>query len=184
MVGIVEGVTVNGFEAELDPWVALTVLGPLNDEGTIKEAENPPLLLDVGLATVVSPNFIVTAVVGAKPVPVTATGVPIGPDVTLRVMTGTVEAVTLNVLEAKLDPWVAVTELSPTEDDMGTLKVPIKVPVEVVFNGDGFVVTPIVPNLMVTSELGSKLIPATVTGLPPGPEVGSSTIIGFVEPLF
>src|SRR4029079_16892558 len=84
MVGIVEGVTVNGFEAEFDPWVAVTVLGPLNDEGTVKEAENPPLLLDVGLATVVSPNFIVTAVVGAKPVPVTATGVPMGPDVTLR----------------------------------------------------------------------------------------------------
>ena len=76
------------------------------------------------------------------------------------------KTVTLKVLEAELDPWVAVTVLSPTEDGMGTLKVPLKVPVEVVFNGDGFVITPIVPNLMVTSELVSKLIPATVTGLP------------------
>ena len=37
------------------------------------------------------------------------------------------------------------------------------------------------PNLIVTSELGSKLIPATVTELPATPEVGSSTIIGVVE---
>lgn len=109
MPGTVEGVTVNGFVAILDPWVAVTVLCPLNDEGTVKEAENPPLLLDVGLATVVSPNFMVTAVVGAKPVPVIDTGVPIGPDVAFRVMTGTVEDVTVNVFEAELDPCVALT---------------------------------------------------------------------------
>ena len=92
MVGIVEGVTVNGFEAELDPWVAVTVLGPLNDEGTIKEAENSPLLLGVtGLLTVVSPNFMVTSGVGSKTSTCDSYRIPIGPDVTLRVMTGTVE---------------------------------------------------------------------------------------------
>ena len=49
------GVTVNGFEAELSPWVTTTDLDPSDDEGTVKIAENPPLLLGVTVA-----GFVVT----------------------------------------------------------------------------------------------------------------------------
>ena len=185
MAGAVEDVTVNGFEADLDPWVATTDLDPSDDAGTVKVAENPPLLLGVtglGVGVMVAPPKVtVTGVVESKLVPVTVSGVPTGPEVGLRVMAGAVEDVTVNGFEADLDPCVAVTTLSPPEDDTGTVKVPLKVPVEVVVNGDGFVVTSIAPNLMATSELGSKLIPATVTETPTGPDVGSRIMIGFVE---
>ena len=55
MVGVSGGVTVNGFEAELSPWVTTTDLDPSDDEGTVKIAENPPLLLGVTVG-----GFVVT----------------------------------------------------------------------------------------------------------------------------
>ena len=42
MAGTVEDVTVNGFEADFDPWVASTDLDPSDDEGTLKVAVNNP----------------------------------------------------------------------------------------------------------------------------------------------
>ena len=48
---------------------------------------------------------MVTVELGENPVPVISTGVPKGPEVGLSVMTGP----TVNVFEADLDPWVALT---------------------------------------------------------------------------
>jgi hypothetical protein len=62
------------------------------------------------------------------------------------------------------------------------LKVAIKVPVAVVFNGDGFVVTSDVPpKSMVTVEVGSNPAPVTVTEVPTGPEDGSRKMIGLTK---
>ena len=108
-----EHVTVNVFESELDPWVATTVSGPTDEAGTVKLAENPPLVLVVTVAGVVVTslplNVMVTLELGSKLVPVTSTEVPTGPEVGLSVMTGPVEDVTVNVFESELDPWVALT---------------------------------------------------------------------------
>jgi hypothetical protein len=179
MVGISEGITVNGFKAELAPWVATTFLDPLNDEGTVNEAENPPLLLGViGLVTVVPPNVMVTAVVGAKPVPVTATGVPTGPDVELSIMVGVNVDVTVNVFEGELVPSVPITVWSPVEEDEGTLKVAVKNPAAVLVTVLGVVAIAFPSNLIVIVELPSKPAPVTITEVPAGPEDGLSAMTG------
>ena len=46
---------------------------------------------------------------GSKPKPEISTGVPTGPEVVLRKMVGTNGELTVNVLEAELDPWAALT---------------------------------------------------------------------------
>ena len=46
---------------------------------------------------------------------------------------------------------------------------------------EGFVVTRFPSNCKVTTTLGSKLIPVTVTVVPTGPEVGLSEMAGRVE---
>ena len=60
-------VTVNGCDAELDPWVATTVWSPIDEsKGTLKVVVNPPLELGVTVDTVESPidyAIIIIAVV-------------------------------------------------------------------------------------------------------------------------
>lgn len=51
------------------------------------------------------PKVMVTTELGENPMPVILTAVPTGPEVGLSVMTGP----TVNVFEADLDPWVALT---------------------------------------------------------------------------
>ena len=51
------------------------------------------------------PKVKETVELGENPVPVISTGVPKGPKVGLSVMAGP----TVNVFEADLDPWVALT---------------------------------------------------------------------------
>jgi hypothetical protein len=43
-------VTVNVFEVELDPWVAITGTGPIDDGGMVKLAKKIPLLVVVMLS--------------------------------------------------------------------------------------------------------------------------------------
>ena len=74
------------------------------------------------------PKLMVTVELGVNPVPVTFTDVPTGPEVGSRIMTGCHQSVTVNVFEAELDPWVALTVWSPFDDDKGTLKVAVKIP--------------------------------------------------------
>lgn len=106
-------VTVNVFEGELDPWVALTICSPLDDSGTAKVAENPPLLLVVteegSVVTTLPPKVMVTVELGENPEPVIFTGVPTGPDVELSIMVGVTVDVTVNVFEGELVPSVPIT---------------------------------------------------------------------------
>ena len=104
-------VTVNVFESELHPSVALTICGPLDDAGTVKVAENTPLLLVVtGDSGRESPLKDMTTVeLGANPAPEISTGVPTGPVLGLRNIVGPTKGVTVNVFEAELDPRVAST---------------------------------------------------------------------------
>ena len=77
-------VTVNVFEAELDPWVAITGTGPIDDGGTVKLAKNTPLAVVVTVVGVViisvSLNVISTVELGSNPAPVIFTEAPTGPD--------------------------------------------------------------------------------------------------------
>ena len=57
----------------------------------------------------VSLNVIVTVEVGSNPAPEISIGVPTGPEVLLRKIVGPTKGVTVNVFEAELDPWVALT---------------------------------------------------------------------------
>lgn len=60
--------------------------------------------------------------------------------------------------------------------------VAMKLPVAVVFNGDGFVVTSdVLPKSIVTVEVGSNPAPVTVTEVPAGPEAGLSVMVGAVN---
>ncbi len=85
-------VTVNVFEAELSPWVAITGTGPIDDGGTVKLAKKNPLVVVVTEAGVVSTanplNVISKVESGSKPKPEISTGVPTGPEVVLRKMAG------------------------------------------------------------------------------------------------
>ena len=77
-------VTVNVFESDLDPWVAITGASPIDDvEGTVKLAKNAPLLLgfngDGVVVTEVPLNDMTTVVVGSNPIPVMFTDVPTDP---------------------------------------------------------------------------------------------------------
>jgi hypothetical protein len=113
MVGIVEGVTVNVFDAKFAPWVAVTVSDPLNDEGTLKVPLKVPVEVVFNgegfVVTPFKPNSMVTSELGANPLPTILTEVPTGPVFGLMVMAGTVEEVTVNVLEAELDPVVVAS---------------------------------------------------------------------------
>ena len=57
-------------------------------------------------------NLIITAELGANPVPVIVTLVPTAPELGLSEMAD----VTVNVFEAELSPWVASTVLDPRDD--------------------------------------------------------------------
>ena len=92
-LSVMVGVTVNAFEAVLDPWVATTDLAPWDDwSGTVKVAENAPLLSGVtGFGVVVTgvpPKVMVTVELGSNPAPVISTGVPTGPESGLRKIKG------------------------------------------------------------------------------------------------
>ena len=82
--------TVNVLEAVLVPSVADTECTPEVDVGTLKEAENPPILLLVildGVVMITFPSYlIVIGVFGRKLVPVTVTKVPDDPDAGVSVM--------------------------------------------------------------------------------------------------
>jgi hypothetical protein len=73
-------VTVNVFETKIDGCEADTVCSPGVDGGTEKVNEKSPLLSVVSVPESES-NFIVTSVLGIKPVPVTVSVVLTGPDV-------------------------------------------------------------------------------------------------------
>jgi len=91
----------------------MTGTGPIDDRGTVKLAKKNPLVVVVTEAGVVSTaeplNVISTIEPGSKPKPEISTGVPTGPEVVLRKMVGINGELTVNVLEAELDPWAALT---------------------------------------------------------------------------
>jgi hypothetical protein len=102
-------VTINVFEAELDPWVATIGANPTDDDkGTVKLARNSPLVLVVtvvGVVIISVPlNVITTVELGSKPEPVIFTELPTGPEVELSVMVGTPEDVAVDVVDDELDP--------------------------------------------------------------------------------
>lgn len=75
---------------------------------------------------------MVMAELAAKPVPLTVTDVPAGPELGLRVIEGVCEGVvTVKVALAVAAPPVAVTVFAPAVADDGTLKEVVKDPVEV-----------------------------------------------------
>ena len=91
----------------------MTGTGPIDDAGTVKLAKNTPLVLVFTIAGVVSTveplNVIFTVASGSKPIPEIFTEAPTGPEFGLRKMVGNNGDVTVNVFEAELDPWVALT---------------------------------------------------------------------------
>ena len=64
---------------------------------------NPPLGVDVFVATVKPSNFIVIVELGANPAPAISTDLLTGPEDGLRKMTGTKD-VTVKSFEGELDP--------------------------------------------------------------------------------
>lgn len=70
----------------------------------MKLVSNPPLGVDVSVATGVPSNSIVTGELGSNPAPTMFTDVPVGPEVGSRKMIGLTIEVTVNVFEAELDP--------------------------------------------------------------------------------
>jgi hypothetical protein len=88
MRGISVGVTVNVFEFDLTPSVALTAYCPGVERGAVKSASKSPLLsVGTGLeGTSNPPKVTITLEFGSKLVPETLTGVPKGPEVGLSSM--------------------------------------------------------------------------------------------------
>ena len=88
--------------------MAVTGTAPIDDEGTVKFAENCPVELVVmgdGLVAIAAPlNVMVTVELGSNPTPAISTDVPTGPEAGSRKMIGFTKAVTVNVFDAELDP--------------------------------------------------------------------------------
>jgi hypothetical protein len=87
--------------------------------------------------------------------------------------------VTINGAVSDLDPVMALTICGPVSGS-STLKVALKTPLLSVLSGEGVVVTGVSSKVMITSDTGSKLIPMTLTGVPKGPEVVLSPMVGGV----
>ena len=90
----------------------MTGTGPI-DAGTVKLAIKNPLVVVFTIAGVVSTveplDVIFTVASGSKPIPEIFTEAPTGPEFGLRKMVVNNGDVTVNVFEAELDPWVALT---------------------------------------------------------------------------
>jgi hypothetical protein len=106
-------VTVNVSESDFAPSVATTDTGPIDDKGTVKLAENPPLAVVVTVegivVTTVPLNAIFNVEHGSNPEPTIFTGVPTGPEFGPSAMIGASKDVTVNVFEVELKAWVAFT---------------------------------------------------------------------------
>src|SRR5205085_5246750 len=118
-------------------------------------------------------NVMVIAWDAVKLVPVTVMLVPTGPWLGLKV----IPLVTLNVAETEFVPSVAVTVCPVADAPLGTVKEQdCKAPLLV----EEQVVTWVPSNVMVMVLFGMKLLPATVTLVPTGPELGLKLIAGVV----
>jgi len=98
-------VTVNDCDAVLDPWVAVTLCGPLAEAGTVNAEENDPLLSVVAGLKGVESNFKLTVELESNPFPVAFTDFPTGPEVG----SSAIEETTVNGFDAELDPSLAIT---------------------------------------------------------------------------
>ncbi len=154
--------------------VATILCGPLIDSSVMMFALNDPI---VDVATVlgevvsdVPSNLSVTVEDASKPVPVTVTTVPTDPLERLRV----IDALIVKVAEADWDKEsIAFTEWPPNVD-AGTVNVDVKEPMEFVVT----VATVVDPKVIVTVEVGVKLVPETVTDVATAPELGLNDIPG------
>lgn len=118
------------------------------------------------------PKSMVTVEVGSNPAPVTVTEVPTGPEDGSRKMIGVVEEVTVNVVEAKL----ALTVSSPIDAEGGTLNLAENFPLLSVVTVPGITKS---SKVIATGMLGANPVPDISTGVPTGPEVGLSEMVGF-----
>ena len=158
----------------------------MDDGGTLKVAMKNPagvLVTVLGLvATDVPSNSIVIVELGSNPAPVTVTEVPLDPEGGSSLITRSIKDVTVNVFEAELDPWVALTVLSPFDKDSGTSKEVVNPPLELGVTRQTLVLLPqgtLEPSkLIATVEIGSNPLPVTVTEVPTGPELGLSEMVG------
>jgi hypothetical protein len=182
LVARVLDVTVNVFEAELDPWVATTGTDPIDDEGTVKLAKNAPLVLVVtvaGFVVIAVPLIvIVTVELEPKEVPVISTEVPTGPEVGLIEMPGL----------SFIGPTVNCFEITLAEilwgpgSVLGTVILAVNSPLLLVVTVAGSVATSTASNFIATGMLGAKPVPVIVTVLPTGPPSGSSTMANSALP--
>jgi hypothetical protein len=157
-----------------DTSVAVTVCPPFVEIGTENVALNEPIVDEatvVGEVVWVVPSyFMVTVDEAAKPVPDTVTVVAVDPPVGIRV----IDAVTENVAEAVWEAAsVAVTVWAPNVE-AGTLKDAVNRPEPSVVT----VATVVEAYVIVTVELGVKLVPDTVTDELTAPDAGLRVIPG------
>jgi hypothetical protein len=157
-----------------DTSVAVTVWAPFVEMGTENVALKEPMVDEatvVGDVVCVVPSYFMVMVEdGANPVPDTVTVVATVPPVGPRV----IAAVTENVAVAVWDDMsVAVTVCAPFVE-AGTLKDAVNTPELSVLT------LPTVEEsyVMVTVEVGVKLVPDTVTSVPTVPDVGLRVIPG------
>ena len=115
-------------------------------------------------------------VLGSKPLPVTATDVPVGPDCGLRA----IEGKTLNAVVA-LPPALSIALMawSPATDS-GTVNVAENDPAALDVMAGGLVVSAAPPYVSVMPELAAKPAPVTVACVPTGPEGGFTVSDGEV----
>ena len=126
--------------------------------------------------TLLPANVMVMEWPGMKLLPATVTLVPTGPELGLKLRAG---VVTVNVAVGECVPSLAVT-VRPPAGALGTVKEQLKLPLEPEVQEPGVVVTLLPANVMVMEWPGMKLLPATVTLVPTGPELGLKVIADVV----
>ena len=83
--------------------------------------------------------------------------------------------------ESELDPSSVAETIRDPGVELGTVKSAEKPPLVLVVTVAGIVVTGLPAKVMITLEIGSKLMPVTITKVLTSPDVGSRLMAGVVE---
>ena len=93
-------------------------------------------------------------------------------------MVSVLGAVTVNIVESELDPSSVAETIRASGVELGTVKLAEKSPLVSVVTVAGIVVTGLPAKVMITLEIGSKLMHVTITKVLTSPDVGLSVMSG------
>jgi hypothetical protein len=178
-VRLMTGLAVKLAEAEFSlPFDAVTVWGPAVTAGTVKaQALKLPVASVVQSVTTLWPSKVKAIVLyGAKPLPLTATLLPTGPALEVRLMA----ALTVKVALSESVPFDAVTVWGPA-GAAGTVNVQLLVVARLPLSSAvqvPDVLSGVPSNVTVRLLLASKLLPLSVTVLPTVPAAGFRLMTG------